>query len=133
MTNIDKVSMALGEWGFNIAKAVLPQLKIPVGGKLGGLMQIIGVDPSSYNIWNELGFLAEPLIQTVVTPAVHSMLSGIPEDQVPVLANKFVDSFIARAEEKGSVNLFGLDLGKPSFERLKEIITSKFEDDGRSS
>lgn len=133
MTNIDRVSAALGEWGFNIVKAVLPQINIPVGGKLAGLMQIMGADPATYSIWNELGFLAEPLIQTVVTPAVHNMLSGIPEDQVPILANKFVDSFIARAEEKGSVNLFGLDLGKPSFERLKEIITSKFEDDGRSS
>ena len=133
MTNVDKVSMALGEWGYNIVKVVLPQLKIPASGKLGGLMQLIGVNPATYNVWNELGFLAEPLIQTVVTPAVHRMLEGIPDEQVPELAKKFVDSFIARAEEKGAVNLFGLSLGKPSFERLKEIITSKFEDDGRSS
>ena len=89
-------------------------------------MQIIGADPATYNIWNELGFLAEPLIQTMVTPAVHRMLSGIPDEQVPELAMKFVDSFIARAEEKGSVNLFGIDLGKPSFERLKEIMASKY-------
>ena len=133
MTNIDKVSSALSEWSFNVAKAFLPQFKIPVDGKLGGLMQILGQDPATYSIWNELGFLAEPLIQTVVTPAVHKMLAGIPDEQIPEVANKFVDSFIARAGEKGSVNLFGLDLGKPSFERLKEIITSKFEDDGRSS
>lgn len=131
MTNVDKVSMALGEWGYNIVKVVLPQLKIPASGKLGGLMQLIGVNPATYNVWNELGFLAEPLIQTVVTPAVHRMLEGIPDEQVPELAKKFVDSFIARAEEKGAVNLFGLSLGKPSFERLKEIITTKFEEDGR--
>jgi hypothetical protein len=123
--------MALGEWGYNIVKVVLPQLKIPASGKLGGLMQLIGVNPATYNVWNELGFLAEPLIQTVVTPAVHRMLEGIPDEQVPELAKKFVDSFIARAEEKGAVNLFGLSLGKPSFERLKEIITTKFEEDGR--
>ena len=121
MANIDKVSLALSEWSFNVAKAFLPQFKIPVGGKLGGLMQILGQDPATYSIWNELGFLAEPLIQTVVTPAVHKMLNGIPDEQVPELANKFIDSFIARAEEQGSVNLFGLELGKPSFERLKEI------------
>lgn len=127
MTNIDKVSAALGEWGFNIAKAVLPQINIPVGGKLGGLMQIIGADPATYSIWNELGFLAEPLIQMVVTPAVHKMLEGIPDEQVPELADKFIDSFITRAEENGSVNLFGLELGKPSFERLKEIMNSKLE------
>jgi hypothetical protein len=127
MTNIDKVSAALSEWGFNVVMAFLPQFKIPVGGKLGGLMQIIGADPATYNIWNELGFLAEPLIQTIVTPAVHKMLEGIPDEQIPEIANKFVDSFMTRAEEKGSVNLFGLEIGKPSFERLKEIMNSKLE------
>lgn len=127
MTNIDRVSAALGEWGFNIVKAVLPQINIPVGGKLAGLMQIMGADPATYSIWNELGFLAEPIVQTVVTPAVHKMLGGIPDEQVPELANKFIDSFIARAEDKGSVNLFGLEIGKPSFERLKEIMNSKLE------
>lgn len=126
MTNIDKVASALGEWGFNIAKAFLPQYKIPVGGKLGGLMQLIGQNPATYNVWNELGFLAEPLIQTMVTPAVRSMLGNIPDEQVPEIAMKFVDSFIKRAEEKGSVNLFGIELGKPSFERLKEIMESKY-------
>lgn len=127
MTNLDKVSVALGQWGFNLAKSVLPQIKIPVGGKLGGLMQLIGADPATYNVWNELGFLAEPLIQTVVTPAVHRMLGSIPDEQIPELAMKFVDSFIQRAEEKESVNLFGIELGKPTFERLKEILSRQFE------
>ena len=128
MTNIDKVSLALSEWAFNVAKAFLPQFKIPVGGKLGGLMQMIGADPAKYNIWNELGFLAEPLIQTMVTPAVNRMMGGIPDEQVPELAMKFVDSFIKRAEEKGGVNLFGLELGQSTFERLKEILESKFSE-----
>ena len=124
MTNIDKVSAALSEWVFNIAKSVLPQVSIPVGGKLGGFMQILGVDPRTYNIWNELGFLAEPVIQSFVTPAVHKMMDGIPDEQVPELADKFIDSFIKRAEEK-NVNLFGIELGKSSFERLKEIMDNK--------
>ena len=127
MTNIDKVSAALSEWSFNIAKSFLPQFKIPVGGKLGGLMQMIGADPATYNIWNELGFLAEPVIQTMVTPAVNRMLSGFPDEQVPELAMKFVDSFIAKADEKGSVNLFGIELGRSSFERLKEILERRLQ------
>jgi hypothetical protein len=126
MTNIDKVSLALSEWAFNVAKAFLPQFKIHVGGKLGGFMQILGQDPATYNIWNELGFLAEPIIQTAVTPAVSQMLSGIPDEQIPDIAMKFVDSFIKRAEEKGSVNVFGVELGQSSFVRLKEIMESKF-------
>ena len=126
MTNIDKVSLAVSEWGFNIAKAFLPQFKIPVGGKLAGMMQLIGANPATYNVWNELGFLAEPLIQTMVTPALHQMMKGIPDEQVPELAMKFVDSFIKRAEENESVNLFGLELGQSSFVRLREILESKF-------
>lgn len=128
MTNLDKVSAALGQWGFNVAKSVLPSVKIPVGGRLGGLMQLIGAAPSTYNIWNELGFLAEPLIQTVVTPAVHKMLGSIPDEQVPELAMKFVDSFILRAEEKGAVNLFGIELGKSTFVRLREILERAFSE-----
>ena len=54
------------------------------------------------------------------------MLSGMPEEQIPDIAMKFVDSFIKRAEEKGSVNVFGLELGQSSFVRLKEILESKF-------
>lgn len=129
MTNLDKVGLALSEWGFNVAKAFLPQFKIPVGGKLGGFMQLLGVNPAEYNIWNELGFLAEPLLQTMVTPAVNRMLAGIPDEQVPDLARKFVDSFIKEAREKGGVNLFGLELGQGSFERLKEIMERRFAND----
>lgn len=126
MTNIDKLSLAVSEWTFNVAKAFLPQFKIPVGGKLSGFMQILGQNPATYNIWNELGFLAEPLIQSVVTPSLSQMMKGMPDEQIPDLAMKFVDSFIKRAEEKGSVNVFGLELGQSSFERLKEILENKF-------
>ena len=107
MTNIDKISVALSEWAFKVAKSVLPQVSIPVGGKLGGLMQIIGVNPATYNIWNELGFLAEPLIQTMVTPAVGRMLAGIPDEQVVELAYKYVDAFIKQAQDKGFIHSYG--------------------------
>ena len=129
MTNIDKVSLAVSEWAFNVAKAFLPQFKIPVGGKLGGFMQMLGQDPATYNIWNELGFLAEPMIQSMVAPTLNRMLSGMPDEQIPDLAMKFVDSFIKRAEEKGSVNLFGVELGQGSFERLKEILERKLNEE----
>jgi hypothetical protein len=125
MTNIDKVSLGVSEWTFNVVKAFLPQFKIPVGGKLGGFMQILGQNPATYNIWDELGFLAEPVIQSMVAPSLSRMLNGMPDEQIPDLAMKFVDSFIQRAEEKGSVNLFGVELGKASFERLRDILESK--------
>lgn len=88
-------------------------------------MQILGQNPATYNIWDELGFLAEPVIQSMVAPSLSKMLNGMPDEQIPDLAMKFVDSFIQRAEEKGSVNLFGVELGKASFERLRDILESK--------
>jgi hypothetical protein len=128
MTNIDKVSSALSEWAFNVAAAALPSFTIPPGSAVGKFMYgILGVELGSYNVWKELGFLAEPLIQTVVTPAVHRMLSGIPDEQVPELAMKFAEAFRTQAKDKGSVNLFGLDLGPKAFDGLKDILTAKLE------
>lgn len=127
MTNLDKVSAALSEWAFNVTKSVLPAINIPAESAVGKFMYgILGVNPATYNVWNELGFLAEPLIQTMVTPMVTRMMSGIPDEQVKDIAMKFVDSFIEQAEKKGSVNLFGLEMGKSTFEKLKGILQSKF-------
>ena len=127
MTNIDKAASALGEWGFNIAKAFLPQIRIPVGGKLGGLMQILGVNPATYNVWNELGFLAEPVIQTMITPMVGRLMNGIPEDQVEELVQKYVDAFIEQSRKKGSVNLFGIELDESDWKSLKAMLEEKLK------
>lgn len=128
MTNIDKVSTALAEWAFKVAKDMLPQVTIPMQSAVGKFMYgILGIDPTTYNVWNELGFLAEPLIQTMVTPAVGKMLGGIPEEQVPELAHKFVDAFIQQAEKQGGVNLFGVVVDKNDLEGLKAILTERLK------
>lgn len=125
MAKIDILSQALSEWAFKVAKSILPQVQIPVGGKLAGLMQVIGVNPANYNIWNELGFLAEPLIQTMVTPAVGRLLQGIPDEQVAELAVKYVDAFIARSKEKGAVNLFGVEIEEAEWQELKSMLETR--------
>lgn len=128
MTNVDKVGVALSEWGFNVAKSVLPKVGIPSQSAIGKFMYgFIGVDPASYNIWNELGFLAEPMIQTIVTPMVGKYMQGIPDEQIKDIAIKFADAFITQAQQKGTVNLFGLQMGENAFTDLKAILTSKFE------
>lgn len=130
MTNVDKVSIALSEWGFNVAKSVLPKINIPMQSAIGKFMYgILGVNPASYNVWNELGFLAEPMIQTLVSPMVGRYFQGIPEEQVKDIAMKFADAFVKQAREKGSVNLFGLEMGENAFADLRAILASKFEDD----
>jgi hypothetical protein len=129
MTSVDKVSVALSEWVFNVAKSVLPKVGIPTESAVGKFMYgILGVNPASYNVWNELGFLAEPMIQTMVTPMVGKYLQGIPDEQVQDVVMKFADAFVKQAREKGSVNLFGLEMGENAFTDLKAILTSKFNE-----
>lgn len=129
MTNIDKVSAALSQWVFNVAKSVLPQVGIPTESAIGKFMYgILGVNPTTYNIWNELGFLAEPMIQTIITPMANKYLAGLPDEQVKEVAMKFADAFIQQAQQKGSVNLFGLQIGENAFADLKSILQNKFED-----
>lgn len=133
MTNVDKVSVALGEWGFNVAKSVLPKINIPAESGIGRFMYgILGVNPASYNLWGELGFLAEPMIQSVVSPMVSRYMQGIPDEQVKDIAMKFADAFVKQAREKGSVNLFGLDMGENAFVDLKAILAAKLNEDGGS-
>lgn len=129
MTSIDKVSLALSEWGFNVAKSVLPKINIPTESAIGKFMYgILGVNPASYNVWNELGFLAEPMIQTMVTPLVGRSMQGIPDEQVKDIAMKFADAFVSQAQQKGSVNLFGIEMGENAFADLKAILASKFKE-----
>lgn len=127
MTNIDKVSAALSEWLYNVAASVLPKVKIPTESPIGKFMYgILGVNPSSYNIWNELGFLAEPTIQVMITPMLNKLLGSVPDSQVKEIAEKYADALLAQAEEKGTINLFGIELGANAFEGLKDILASKF-------
>jgi hypothetical protein len=129
MTSIDKVGVALSQWTFNVAKSVLPQVGIPAESAIGKFMYgILGVNPATYNVWSELGFLAEPMIQTIVTPMVNKYLAGIPEEQVKDVVIKFADAFIEQARQKGNVNLFGLQMGENAFTDLKSILISKFNE-----
>lgn len=129
MTKVDTVGVVVSEWAFGVAKTLLPQVNIPVGGKLGGMMQILGVNPATYNIWNELGFLAEPVIQTMLTPMVGRLLNGIPDDQVNDLVQKYVDAFIEQAKKKGSVNLFGIELDENDWRGLKTMLEDRLKEE----
>lgn len=131
MTISDKVSMALGRWGFDIAKAILPAYRIPQGSAIGNMMQgFLGINPASYNVWDELGFLAEPLIQSVVSPMVNQYLAGMSEDQAKDIVMKFVDSFIEQSKKKGSVNVFGISIEPEEFESLKAMLTESMKEEG---
>jgi hypothetical protein len=107
-----------------VAKAVLPSFRIPQGSAIGNMMQgFLGINPASYNVWDELGFLAEPLIQSFASPMVNRLLAGMSEEQAQDVVDKFLDAFIKQAKEKGEVNVFGIALEAKDFESLKEMLT----------
>lgn len=129
MDNLNRLISALSVWGFNVAASALPKLHIPTESPIGKFMYgILGVDPAKYNIWKELGFLAEPTIQMLISPIANRFLSNIPDEQIPEIADKYADAFLAQAEEKGSVNLFGIEIGPKAFEGLKELLSEKFNE-----
>ena len=123
MTNIDKVASALGEWGFNIAKSILPQMSIPANSAVGKFMYgILGVDPATYNIWNELGFLATPVINAFSKPMLQQYLSLIPEEQIKEVALNMVNAMVEQDNMKGYVIIFGVEVGRNAFEDLKRMV-----------
>lgn len=120
--------MALGRWGFDIAKAILPAYRIPQGSAIGNMMQgFLGVNPATYNVWDELGFLAEPMIQMVVSPMVNKVLAGMSDEQARDVVDKFVDAFIEQAKKKGEVNVFGISVDQKDLEGLKSLLTATME------
>lgn len=126
MTNIELVSAAASEWIFKIAASVLPKVTIPAESPIGKFMVgILGVNPASYNLWNELGFLAEPTIEVMISPLIGQYLGGLSDEQVKSVALKYVDAMLEQVENKGKINLFGIHLQKDAFEDLKRIVVSK--------
>jgi hypothetical protein len=89
----------------------------------------LGVNPATYNVWDELGFLAEPLIQSIVSPMVNRALAGMSEEQAKDVVNKFVDAFIEQAKKKGEVNVFGISVDKKDVEGLKALLTEMMEEE----
>ena len=128
MASIDKLSEALTEWGMNVAKSVLPNVKIPPQSGIGGFMAMLGIDPMSYNIYNELGFLLKPTMRRFIQPTLTKYLGGMTDAEVEEVAMEYVEAMRTQAMEKGYVNLFGIQVGANAFEGLKDILTAKFSE-----
>jgi hypothetical protein len=123
---INKVTNALSEWIFNVAKSILPKVNIPVESAIGKFMYgILGVNPASYNVWSELGFLAQPTIQAFISPMLNNFFKGMTDEQIKDIVMQYTDAMLAEVERKGSINLFGLELRKDAFEDLKRMLTEK--------
>jgi hypothetical protein len=123
---INKVTSALSAWAFNIAKSILPKVNIPTESAIGKFMYgILGVNPATYNVWSELGFLAQPTIQAFIAPMLNNVLKGMTDEQIKEIAMQYADAMLTEVERKGSINLFGLELHRDAFEDLKRMLIEK--------
>lgn len=128
MASIDKLGEALAEWGMNVAKSVLPNVKIPPQSGIGGFMAMLGVDTSTYNIYNELGFLLKPTMRRFIQPTLSKYLGGMTDAEVEEMALEYAEALRTQAMEKGYVNIFGVQVGANAFDGLKDILTTKFNE-----
>lgn len=127
MTNTDKLVAGVSEWLSRVGASVLPKVRIPANSWLGNIMRgAFGFDITTYNVWNELGFLLKPTIEKAVAPTIYRYVSMLPDEKIEETAMAFVDAFIEKAHEKGSVNILGIELGANAFEGLKGILSEKF-------
>lgn len=123
MNNIDKLSNIIAEWLSNIVASVLPSVKVSPTSGIGKVMNgLLGIDLSTYNVWNELGFLATPVISSFSRPMLQQYLSLIPDDQIKDVALNMVNAMVDQANMKGHINIFGVEVGRNAFEDLKRMV-----------
>jgi hypothetical protein len=123
MNNIDKLSNIIAEWLSNIMASVLPKVSISPTSGIGKVMNgLLGIDLSTYNVWNELGFIATPVINAFSKPMLQQYLSLIPEEQIKDVALNMVNAMVEQANMKGHINIFGVEVGRNAFEDLKRMV-----------
>jgi hypothetical protein len=128
MASIDKLGEALTEWGMNVAKSVLPNVKIPPQSGIGSFMAMLGVDTSTYNIYNELGFLLKPTMRRFIQPTLSRYLGGMTDAEVEEMAMEYADALRTQAMDRGYVNIFGIQVGANAFDGLKDILANRFNE-----
>ena len=123
MNNIEKLSNIIAEWLSNIMASVLPRVSISPTSGIGKVMNgLLGIDLTTYNVWNELGFLATPVINAFSKPMLQQYLTLIPEDQIKEVALNMVNAMVEQANMKGHINIFGVEVGRNAFEDLKRMV-----------
>lgn len=126
MTSVDKLGEALTEWAMNVAKSVLPNVKIQPQSGIGSFMQMLGIDTRTYSIYDEFGFLLKPTMRRFIQPTLAKYLSGMTDAEVEEMALEYVEAMRQEAANRGYINIFGIQVGANAFDGLKEILTDKF-------
>lgn len=131
MNNIDVLSAVVVEW----AKPILDDfMKNVIGGNAmvqtanAWVKKFFPVS-ESYSIWNDLSFLAMPVVGMAVKPMLANGIArlGISDEAVPEYANGVVKAMLEEAEKKGSVTLLErYTISVDDVRRLKSMIESNF-------
>ena len=82
----------------------------------------------NYSIWNDISFLALPLLSVSITPFLENVVNkiGITEEKIPKNIRDIADTMYKEAETKGEVKFleryeFSLD----DMKRLKDLIEER--------
>lgn len=131
MTNIDRLSAVLKEWLRPILAEVLPNVKIPGQTAIGGFMKnMLGIDLSTYNIWEELGTIVlDPTIEQALRPAMRQLAGLVPDEDIPAAAKSYIAAFKRKAHDDGVVNVFGIQFEERAFDNLESLFNSHFKNE----
>lgn len=127
MNNTELAAVAIRNWLSPIVKSVGNNIKIPATKGIGKFITTyFGIDLTNYNILNELDFIIDPTLDYFVRPYITKLSNFIPDENIPVVINRYVDSAIDKAKAKGSVNIFGFEFEATAFENLKKELDKSF-------
>lgn len=132
MSNAEKITSALIDW----ANPMLDDIAAQVIGKnqtmtvaTEWIKKYFPVSPE-YSLWNDLKFLASPLMQTsisrMMTQGIQSL--GLSDEELPEYARGILTSIRQEAESKGQLQLlerytFSADEIRSLCEKVEAILT----------
>lgn len=82
----------------------------------------------NYSIWNDISFLAMPVIEISIEPRIAGFLSkmGIADEMIPEYAHKVMDALVKEAETKGQVRLLErYTISQDDVNRLKSLLNEE--------
>ena len=131
MSNIDTLSGVIIDW----AKPMIDDIALQI---VNGSDSITRANAwirkyfpvsQNYSIWNDISFLALPLLSVSITPFLENAVNkiGITDEMIPKYIRDIADAMYKEAETKGEVKFleryeFSLD----DMKRLKDLIEERF-------
>ena len=130
MSNIDTLSGIIIDW----AKPMIDDIALQI---VNGNDSITRANAwikkyfpvsENYSIWNDISFLALPLLSVSITPFLENTVNkiGITDEMIPKYIRDIADAMYKEAETKGEVKFleryeFSLD----DMKRLKDLIEER--------